>query len=139
MNWSNIFVSRHTLHLEKQLEDLRFTHAAELNAADQVRLEEVELLKSTHARELGRLIEENNRLQNEINGIRLAAGQPGTLPEKEDVRQSVDPDAPPIFTGPPWERIQRREEWMESPAGKNWMAKLMMQDKIGETEKAKEN
>jgi hypothetical protein len=117
MNWRDIFASRHVLFLEKEIDDLKKRHEAELQ----------------------RVLSENNRLQNEINGIRLAAGQPGTLPETEDVRQPVDPDAPPIFSGTPFQKIQQREMWMESPAGKNWMAKLMMQDKIGNQAEEKDH
>ena len=117
MNWRDIFASRHTLFLEKELADL----------------------KARHEVELSRALAENSRLQAEINGLRLSAGQPGTLPEKEDARQPVDPDAPPIFTGPPWERILRREEWMESPAGKRWALKLLNDAKIGSAEKEKQN
>jgi hypothetical protein len=136
MNWRDIFVSRHTLHLEKQLEDLRFTHAADIDALDKLRLEQVNDLKAAHVRELARLLEENNRLQAEINGLRLAAGQPGTVQEKEEPRTVVDPDAPPIFTGSPFERVLKREAWMNSPAGERWMKKLATMAKIGEeTEK----
>jgi hypothetical protein len=117
MNWRDILASRHTLFLEGELS----------------------CLKKRHEIELQRALDEISRLQQEVTALRLSRGEVGTLPEKEEARQPVDPDAPPIFTGPPWERILRREEWMESPAGKRWALKLLNDAKIGETEKAKEN
>jgi hypothetical protein len=117
MDWRQIFASSYTAHLESEIADLKAERKILLN----------------------NLLSENKRLQDEINRIRLSAGQPGTLPETEDVRQPVDPDAPPIFSGTPFQKIQQREMWMESPAGKNWMAKLMMQDKIGDNAKENQN
>jgi hypothetical protein len=113
----DIFVSRHTRWLEAEIADL----------------------KARHEVELSRAIAENSRLQNEVHELRLSRGETGTIPEKEEARQPVDPDAPPIFSGTPFQKIQQREMWMESEAGKRWMIKLMNQAKIGETEKAKEN
>jgi len=117
VNWRDIFVSRHTLFLEAELTDL----------------------KKRHEIELSRALTENQRLQQEVNTLRLSRGETGTIPEKEEARQPVDPDAPPIFTGPPWERILKREEWMESPAGKRWAMKLLNDAKIGSAEKEKQN
>lgn len=116
MNWRDIFASRHTLFLEKEIEDI----------------------KARHQVELARALTENLRLLGELDRIRVSRGEPGTLEPKEEANQ-IDPDAPPYFSGTPFQKIQQREMWMESAAGKNWMAKLMNQSKIGETEKAKEN
>jgi hypothetical protein len=117
MNWRDILVSRHTLFLEREIADL----------------------KKRHETELSRALSEIQRLQQEVNGLRLSRGEPGLLPETEDVRQPVDPDAPPVFQGTPFERITQREMWMESPAGKRWMAKLLNDAKIGGAEKEKQN
>jgi hypothetical protein len=117
MNWRDILASRHTLFLEGELS----------------------CLKKRHEIELQRALDEISRLQQEINALRLSRGETGTIPEKEEARQPVDPDAPPIFSGTPFQKIQQREMWMESPTGKNWMAKLMMQDKIGNQAEEKDN
>jgi len=117
VNWRDILASRHTLFLEGELS----------------------CLKKRHEIELQRALDEISRLQQEINALRLSRGETGTIPEKEEARQPVDHDAPPVFGGTPFQKIQQREMWMESEAGKRWMIKLMNQAKIGETEKAKEN
>lgn len=99
---------------------------------------EIEDLKNRHAIELQRALDENKRLLQECDRIRLSLGQPGVL-EPPPEPERYDPDAPPSFSGSAWERIVQREQWMESPAGKNWMAKLMAQSKIGNNLEEKDN
>jgi len=101
-------------HLEQQIKDERELHSAEL----------------------ARVLEENKRLQQQVERLTLRVGLPSTLPEPpEEPRQPTDPDAPPVFTGTTWERVKQREIWMMSDAGKRWMAKQLGSVKVlsGET------
>jgi len=130
---AEIFVSRHTLHLEKQLEDVRFTHAADLDALEKRHADELAYIKESRAAELNRLLDENKRLQGEVDRIRIALGQPGTREPVVEADKPRDPDAMPFFGGSPWERIQQREQWLQTPAGKKWMEKNWSETRIPET------
>lgn len=107
-----MFQSRHEKWLESEIADLKKRHDSQLTD-----------LKLAHQAEMDRLLAENIRLQTEVNSVRLSQGQVGTLPEKEELRQPTDPDMMPVFTGTSWEKVQQRERWLESPAGKRWMKK----------------
>jgi len=103
---------RHTKWLEAEIADLKLRHD-----------KHVAELRELHQKEMERFLAENNRLQAEVDRIRLALGQPGTRePVEEPPRlTSQDPDAMPVFLGTPFERVQQREQWLESPAGRRWM------------------
>ena len=100
---------QHITWLHKQIEDERTAHAAERD----------------------RILGENKRLQDECERLRLALGQPSRMAEVIETPKPVDPDALPVFTGTPWERVKARELWMQSPAGKLWndrqLAKLSVE------------
>lgn len=97
--------------------------------------------RAMHAAELHRALSENKRLQDEIERLRLTAGQPSRMAEPpETPKPQADPDEMPAFTGTPWERVQQREMWFRTPSGKRWQAKQVasLREISGETEKAKE-
>jgi hypothetical protein len=118
-------------HLEKQIEDERkafserietlvqsFKDERDLHAATEKRLSEI------HQEELGRVLAENKRLQDACERLTLRLGLPSTVAEPPDEPKApVDPDAPPPFTGLPFERAVKRDEWMRSDAGKRWLKK----------------
>ena len=87
MNLSDLFTSRHTKWLEREIEEL----------------------KKTHALEMERVITQNQRLQDELQRTRILL-TPGlqavSLPHEHD-------DSPPPVsaepTGTPWMRVRARE------------------------------
>lgn len=120
-------------HLQQHIEDLK----------EQMR-EDIVRLQGMHVGEMTRLLEENKRLQQQVERLTLRVGLPSTLAEQpEEPRAPVDPDAPPMFTGSTWERVKAREIWMRSPAGKRWMEKESCVGSVkvlsGETVEAKGN
>ena len=94
--------------------------------------------RAAHAAELLRALNENKRLQDENERLRLALGQPSRAPEPpEEPPKPVDPDAMPTFTGLPFDRVIQKEEWLRSDAGKRWMKRQLDSVKVkpsGETE-----
>lgn len=105
--------------------------------------------REMHSRELGRVLSENKRLQDECERLRLALGQPSRVAElPPEPKPPADPDEMPAFTGTPWNRVQQREAWLDSPAGKRWTARQLgslkeltaatVAEVSGETEKTKE-
>jgi hypothetical protein len=106
-------------HLEQQIKDERESHKAEM----------------------AHVLAENKRLQDQCERLTLRLGLPSTVAEPpEEPRTPPDPDAPPIFTGLPFERVIQRDTWMRSDAGKRWMAKQLASVKVKESgEVTKEN
>ena len=107
---------QHISWLHKQIEDERTAHVAERE----------------------RILAENKRLQDECERLRLALGQPSRMAETPEVIKPPDPDALPVFTGTPWERVRAREVWMQSPAGKVWAERQLAKLKIEESGELKE-
>jgi len=109
-------------HLEQQIKDERGLHAADLLLMRETFKQEREL----HERELQRALTENKRLQDENERLRLALGQPSRVAELPDEPQEpVDPDAPPVFSGTTFQKVQQRAQWMQSEGGKRWMLKQL--------------
>lgn len=99
MNWRNLFLSRHTLWLEEECQRLREDH-----------LRQVEDLKKSYASQLSYVIEENQKLKDDMDRLRLLltpALQNVELPKE----RSTLPPAPDFetVTGTPWDRIRARE------------------------------
>ena len=97
MSWTRFFRSHHSEWLEEQFEKLKADH-----------LREIEDLKKAHAIELNRAIEDNARLREEAERIRLYL-----TPALQSVQLEPDRSAPPlpaeVPTGTPWMRILKRE------------------------------
>jgi hypothetical protein len=93
-----MFTSRHTLWLEKEIEDLKHRHE-----------KEIEDLKKTHAEQVLHAIEENRSLRDELERTRIVltpALQSAVLPKERD---NLAPPSPPkemIPRGTPWQRVQ---------------------------------
>lgn len=78
--------------------------------------------REMHAKELSRVLDENKRLQDECERLRLTLGQPSRAAEPPpEPPKPEDPDAMPAFRGTPWQIVQQKEMWFETPAGKRWM------------------
>lgn len=98
---------------EARLVDAHRTHVAAIEALNlQLQFEamrERTELKKAHAEELNRVIEENQKLRDDIDRIRLLltpALQNVELPKE---RSASPPPMTPVFTGTPWQRVQQRE------------------------------
>ena len=131
MNFLNLlFRSRHSLWLEDQLqqqqlrhiENLRFvrsSHESELARVESLNQtiqfeamrERVEL-KKAHAEELFRVIEENQRLKDDLDRFRLLltpALQTVELPKEREAREAAAPE-PKVdeFAGTPFQRMAKQ-------------------------------
>lgn len=94
--------------------------------------------RALHAAELLRVLAENKRLQDSVERLTLRLGLPSTVAEPpEEPKAPVDPDAPPIFSGTPFQRVVQKDEWLRSDAGKRWMAKQLASVKVQESGEAK--
>jgi hypothetical protein len=98
MGWTRIFRTHHTEWLEEQFEKLKAEHA--------LRIAE---MKSAHAEELNRVIEDNRKLGRDIERLRLYL-----TPALQNVELDPDRTPPPspaqdVYAGTPWQRIQKRE------------------------------
>jgi hypothetical protein len=98
MSWRKLFLSHHSEWLEEQFEKLKVSH-----------LRELEDLKKAHAEELKRAIEDNARLRDETERMRIYL-----TPALQSVSTVPDNSAPPspapdAYTGTPWQRILKRE------------------------------
>lgn len=99
--------------------------------------------RAQHAKELERSLTENKRLSDECERLRLALGQPSRAAEPPpEPDEPVDPDAMPAFVGTPWQRVQQKEMWLQTAAGKRWnlrqLASITDFVESGKTETAKE-
>jgi hypothetical protein len=132
----NFWKSRHSAYLESQILELRQDYEKQLanlrcefeksqataqslaseRLADQRSLftERIAELKSSHASELNRVIDENRRLREENDRLQLyviprpKSGSP-SRDEEEDSRTPPSPQVEQIPAGTPWQRILRRE------------------------------
>jgi hypothetical protein len=100
VNWRNLFKSSHTLWLETQVAELRKSH-----------LEELGRMKSAYAEEIKRVIQDNQKLRDDLDRTRLLltpALQSVTLKHEQD---SSPPPSPNLETptGTPWQRFLKSE------------------------------
>ena len=98
MNWRNLFKSSHALWLETQVAELRKSH-----------LEELGRMKSAYAEEIKRVIQDNQKLRDDLDRTRLLltpALQSVTLKSEQD--SSPPPTPSPIEGGTPWMRFRAR-------------------------------
>jgi hypothetical protein len=117
MSWREWFVGRHTLWLERELEDLKKRHLEEMN----------------------RVITDNKSLREELERTRILL-----TPAIQNIRPGVQPEEPAPqalgkeFVGTPWMRIQARilREIEEQEKAQETQRNLVRQ---AEERQAKEN
>lgn len=99
MNWKNIF--RHTLWLEQECLRLREDH-----------LRQIDDLKKGYAAQVSYVIEENQRLKDDLDRFRLLltpALQTVELPKEREAREAAAPEpVEEIFTGTPFQRMAKK-------------------------------
>lgn len=111
MNWRNLFKSSHTLWLEAQIEELKARMCEDIIRLQSMHMAELERMESAHVAETRRVIQENQKLRDELERTRLLlnpALQSVTLKSEQD---SSAPPKPNLETptGTPWQRYLKSE------------------------------
>lgn len=142
MEWTRIFRSHHTEWLENEILEMAIRHQAhtlwlqENHEKEIARLEALNLdakvealrersdLKKAHAQELSRVIEDNQKLHDDLDRTRLfltPALQSVSLGTEAD--RSSPPTPENVPTGTPWQRILNREMKKQEDEAKQRLTK----------------
>lgn len=124
--FANLFRNRHVEWLEREILEMAARHAAaDLQAQEKHRediariqslnetiqyeaMRELAEVKKSHAAELNRVIEENQRLREDAKRLQLLV-----IPALKNIELEPDKTPPPspseVFAGTPWQRVLARE------------------------------